>query len=166
MLNVECSMLNVEWRVAARSLIQHSTFNTQHSTFVPIREANQYRDVDRAVPSARLGREVPGGEGLRSEMLNVECSMLNVEWTVAARSLIQHSTFNTQHSTFVPICEANQYRDVDRAVPSVRLGREVPGGEGLRSEMLNVEWTVAARSLIQHSTFNTQHSTFVPGGRA
>src|SRR5947199_4190536 len=36
MLNVECSMLNVEWRrkaEAERSHIQHSTFNIQHLTF-------------------------------------------------------------------------------------------------------------------------------------
>src|SRR6476469_3306516 len=32
-------------------------------------------------------------------MLNVECSMLNVEWTAAA-PFIQHSTFNIEHSTF------------------------------------------------------------------
>jgi hypothetical protein len=38
--------------------------------------------------------------GLRNEMLNVECSMLSVEWMAAARSLIQHSTFNIEHSTF------------------------------------------------------------------
>src|SRR4051794_7424700 len=33
MLNVECSMLNVEWKHRP-SLIQHSTFNIQRSTFV------------------------------------------------------------------------------------------------------------------------------------
>src|SRR6476619_7419446 len=35
MLNVECSMLNVEWkrRLAIGALLFHSTFNIQHSTF-------------------------------------------------------------------------------------------------------------------------------------
>jgi len=43
-------------------------------------------------------------EKVKGEMLNVECSMLNVEWLgdrwLAAPSFnIQHSTFNIQHSS-------------------------------------------------------------------
>src|SRR4051812_29127568 len=33
MLNVECSMLNVEWKLRRLPVIQHSTFNIEHSTF-------------------------------------------------------------------------------------------------------------------------------------
>src|SRR4051812_12067938 len=33
MLNVECSMLNVEWKLRRLPIIQHSTFNIRHSTF-------------------------------------------------------------------------------------------------------------------------------------
>src|SRR5436305_495483 len=36
MLNVECSMLNVEWKHSP-AIIQHSTLNIEHSTFAAMR---------------------------------------------------------------------------------------------------------------------------------
>jgi ribose transport system ATP-binding protein len=76
----------------------------------------EVREIATRFTVLRDGRSVGGGEleaisdgelismmvGSRpGEMLNVECSMLNVECGDGERLPIQHSTFNIEHSTFV-----------------------------------------------------------------
>ncbi|MGH9420132.1 MAG: hypothetical protein ACRD3J_09170, partial [Thermoanaerobaculia bacterium] len=58
-------------------------------------------DVDRSVwrESARSSGGGVGVSFFKSEMLNVECSMLNVEWLPSGFPFnIEHSTLNIQHS--------------------------------------------------------------------
>ncbi len=64
------------------------------------RAGDRCGDVDRSVWWARSG-SARGGSCLKGEMLNVECSMLNVEWSAVPPFNIEHSTLNVQHSLSV-----------------------------------------------------------------
>jgi hypothetical protein len=104
MLNVECWMLNVEWPAGSwptRSFtIHHSTLNIQHSG---IRAEVAPPPIDERLRLYQAIERIQSGcRRQESEMLNVECWMLNVEWPAGSwptRSFtIQQSTLNIQHS--------------------------------------------------------------------
>src|SRR5665811_71329 len=85
-------MLNAPTARVQRGSIQHSTFNIQHS-FLP--------SFSLSCSLVLEIRDGPCRLFWRTEMLNVACSMLNVERANGTRSAGIHSTLNIQHSTFL-----------------------------------------------------------------
>src|SRR5437868_4083114 len=79
--------------------IEHSTLNIEHSTFSLLPGGRFLLRALRFRHQRSLGNGLE--DAMKSEMLNVECSVSNVGRTRTALNT-QHSTLNIQHSLYSP----------------------------------------------------------------